>query len=83
MAEIQTRNLPIPLRDMTPQTMEEQIICYADKFYSKNGHAHPVLEKSVEAICLGLSTYGQDKVDRFLSWHRRFEPLPTPGSFQG
>jgi uncharacterized protein len=82
-AEIQTRNLPIPLRDMTPQTMEEQIICYADKFYSKNGHGHPVLEKSAEAICLGLSTYGQDKVDRFLSWHRQFETPPTSGTSQG
>ena len=70
--DIQFGKLPIPLRDMTPQTLEEQIICYADKFYSKNGHQHPVLEKSVEEIILGLSPYGQDKADRFLSWHRRF-----------
>jgi uncharacterized protein len=71
--DIQSGKLPIPLRDMTPQTLEEQIICYADKFYSKNGNPHPVLEKSAEEIVLGLFPYGQDKVDRFLSWHRQFE----------
>lgn len=73
MEDIRSGKLTIPLRDMTPQTLEEQIICYADKFYSKNGHRHPILEKSAEEIVLGLSPYGQDKVDRFLSWHRQFE----------
>ncbi|MCX5881374.1 MAG: HDIG domain-containing protein, partial [Deltaproteobacteria bacterium] len=82
MEDIRSGKLPIPLRDMTPQTLEEQIICYADKFYSKNGHRHPVLEKSAEEIVFGLSPHGQDKVDRFLSWHRQFEAPPTPRSFQ-
>ena len=82
MEDIRSGKLPIPLRDMTPQTLEEQIICYADKFYSKNGHRHPVLEKSAEEIVLGLSPHGQDKVDRFLSWHRQFEAPPNPRSFQ-
>lgn len=81
--DIRSGKLPIPLRDMTPQTLEEQIICYADKFYSKNGHGHAVLEKSAEEIILGLSAHGQEKVDRFLSWHRRFENPPKPGSSQG
>jgi uncharacterized protein len=68
---------------MTPQTIEEQIICYADKFYSKNGHRHPVLEKSAEEIILDLSPYGQDKVARFLSWHRQFEGILSPESSHG
>jgi uncharacterized protein len=83
MEDIRSGRLPIPLRDMTPQTLEEQIICYADKFYSKNGHRHPVLEKSAEEIVLDLSAYGQDKVDRFLSWRRQFEGTSNPGSSQG
>ena len=29
--DIRNRNLPLPLRDMTPQTIEEKIICYTDK----------------------------------------------------
>jgi len=83
IADIRSGKLPIPLRDMTPQTLEEQIICYADKFYSKNGHRHPVMEKSAEEIVLSLSPHGQEKVDRFLSWHRQFESWPKPGPSQG
>jgi uncharacterized protein len=82
-ADIRSGKLPIPLRDMTPRTLEERIICYADKFYSKNGHGHPVMEKSAEEIVRSLSPYGQDKVDRFLSWHRQFEGRPKPGTSQG
>jgi len=81
--DIRSGKLPIPIRDMTPQTLEEQIICYADKFYSKNGHRHPVREKSADEICIGLSPYGQNKVDRFLSWHRQFESPPKPAPSQG
>jgi uncharacterized protein len=80
--EIRSGKLPIPPRDMTPRTLEEQIICYADKFYSKNGHGHPVLEKSADAIIRELSPHGQDKVERFLSWHRQFEGLPKPSASQ-
>jgi len=73
LEDIQTRQLPVPLRDMMPQTVEEKIICYADKFYSKNGSSQPVMEKSVDQIVSELSRRGQDKVDRFLSWHLQFE----------
>lgn len=77
MDDIQSGNLPIPHRDMTPQSIEEQIVCYADKFYSKNGLHQPVLEKSAEEIVSDLSRYGQDKVTRFLYWHRQFEYPPN------
>lgn len=72
-ADILSGKLPLPLRDMMPQSLEEQIICYADKFYSKNGQGHPAMEKSVDRIVGGLSRYGQDKAERFLSWHTCFE----------
>ena len=29
------QDLPIPHRDMVPVSMEEQVICFADKFFSK------------------------------------------------
>lgn len=32
---IEERNLPIPHREMVPVSLEEQLICFADKFYSK------------------------------------------------
>ena len=33
--QIMREQLPIPLQDYTPRTLEERLICYADKFYSK------------------------------------------------
>jgi len=33
--EIIKRKLPLPLKDFIPKTVEEEIVCLADKFYSK------------------------------------------------
>ena len=35
LSNIRLQNIPVPERDMLPLSIEEQIICYADKFYSK------------------------------------------------
>jgi len=66
-------NLPLPPRDMLPVTIEEQIICYADKFFSKNGNGNKSKQKPVEKILDGLKRYGPDKVARFQSWVELFE----------
>ncbi len=71
--DIKTGNLPIPLRDMTPQSIEENIICYADKFFSKNGIMNPIVEKSTDQILKELLPYGQDKAERFLYLRRKLE----------
>lgn len=65
-SEIESRQLPLPKRDMLPISIEEIIICYADKFYSKtNGEApHPL-----KNVIAGLERYGSDHVDRFMKWH--------------
>jgi len=60
--------LPLPARDMLPITLEEKIICYADKFYSKNGSTPP-REKSLDQVVADLENYGNDQMDRFLEWH--------------
>ena len=79
--EIKERSLPLPLRDMVPVSVEEQIICYADKFYSKD-RLFRDREKSVNAILQDLEKYGRDKVLRFRSWVDRFEQVPPelPGN---
>ena len=71
--EIRDRNLPLPHRDMLPASLEETIICYADKFFSKSngGTAH-----SPEAIVNELQTFGRPQADRFLEWHRLFTGKP-------
>jgi uncharacterized protein len=69
--DIRRTGLPLPERDMRPVTVEEQIICYADKFFSKNGSETP-REKSVADIVASLEPYGTDKVDRFMAWVKLF-----------
>jgi uncharacterized protein len=69
--DIRRFNLPLPERDMRPVSLEEEIICYADKFFSKNGGG-PALEKSVAEIVENLARYGKDQVDQFRRWVERF-----------
>jgi uncharacterized protein len=70
--DIRSQQLPLPDRDMLPQSIEEQIICYADKFYSKNGKSAGE-EKPVQKILKKLRKYGSAKVQRFQSWADLFE----------
>ena len=65
------KELPLPARDMLPVTLPEKIICYADKFYSKNGSTPP-REKSPDQVIEELKNYGIEQVDRFLGWHALF-----------
>jgi uncharacterized protein len=75
--DIRGQRLPLPTRDMLPVTIEEQIICYADKFFSKNG-AGSHKEKTVSEILQKLARYGKDKVERFKKWVDLFESLQRP-----
>ncbi|MBP3774804.1 MAG: HDIG domain-containing protein [Bacteroidaceae bacterium] len=66
---IKENQLPIPVKDYFPETLEEKIICYADKFYSKS-HLDGV--KTVEYVCKSLSKWGDENVIRFMEWHHLF-----------
>ena len=68
--QIIAQALPLPPQDFCPQTEEECIICYADKFYSKS---HPERTKTVEQAALSLQKFGEDGVRKFLSWARRYD----------
>lgn len=68
--DIQRQQLPLPLRDMRPVSIEEKLICYADLFFSKKGKNGP---KPVPAILKSLSSYGADKTSLFLEWMAAFE----------
>lgn len=66
---IEEQNLPLPRRDLIPYSVEEQLICFADKFFSKT-ELHK--EKSVTRVRHGLSKYGTDTVERFDAWCKLF-----------
>jgi len=73
--EIEQQQLPLPVRDMCPETLEEQIICYADLFYSK-GEQNGGGEMSPDEIRDKLREYGDDKIEIFNRWYNQFEPDP-------
>ncbi|KAA6315598.1 hypothetical protein EZS27_033968 [termite gut metagenome] len=67
--EIIKQQLPVPHREMVPQSIEEQIICFADKFFSKT---HLGEEKSIEKIHKSIAKYGEEGLTRFLAWEKLF-----------
>ena len=74
-AEIAAQRLPLPLPDddsepYMPETIEEKLICYADKFFSKTRPDH---EKTIEEAERSLAKFGNDGVLRFREWARLFE----------
>ena len=68
--DIVRQDLPLPHRDLLPETLEEQLICYADKFFSKS---HPEREKSYEQAERSIAKFGEEGLQRFLEWKRIFE----------
>ena len=69
--DIVRQNLPLPLRDMCPQSLPEQIICFADLFYSKKP-GKLAERKTVEKVRKKLLPFGEEKVAIFDSWFARF-----------
>lgn len=68
-AQILSQRLPIPPADYLPVSTEEQIVCFADKFFSKT---HPEKEKTVEKAIKSLSKFGDEGVERFKQWCAKF-----------
>lgn len=69
LSEILSKNLPLPHRDLAPVSLEEQLICFADKFYSKS-KLH--LEFTVEEVRHKLMKYGDEGLLRFDRWCEMF-----------
>ncbi len=68
-AQIIAQNLPLPQQDFLPETMEEKVICYADKFFSKT---YLDREKTIEQAEKSLSKFGDEGVLRFREWEKCF-----------
>lgn len=68
--QIEQQQLPLPLQDFCPVTLEEQLVCYADKFYSKS---HPDRILTVEQAAQSLEKFGHEGVEKFMKWVKMFE----------
>jgi uncharacterized protein len=69
LQEIIQQNLPIPHHDLLPETVEEKIVCYADKFFSKTKLTQ---EKTLEQAIRSLAKFGEEGVARFVKWSEIF-----------
>ncbi len=68
VADIEKYKLPIPKRDMVPLTLEEKIVCWADKFFSK----FPTKlneEKPLDKVRKMVANYGEEQLKRFDEWN--------------
>ena len=69
-ARVCERHTGTGLPGFEPETLEEQIVCYADKFYSKSSPDHV---RSVLETAQSLEKFGHAGVEKFLLWSRQFE----------
>jgi len=69
LEDIIKNDFPIPKRNMLPESQEEQLICFADKFFSK---LKPGKEKKIDRIRKNLSKYGEESMKKFEYWCKLF-----------
>lgn len=71
VADIVGQRLPLPLRDMMPVSISEEIICFADLFFSKKpGRLEQ--RKPAGRVREKLAGFGGEKVQIFDVWMKRF-----------
>lgn len=69
LLQIVEQGLPLPQRDMQPVSIEEQIICFADKFFSKTKLDR---EKTIEQARHSLEKFGPEGLAKFDAWCELF-----------
>ncbi len=67
--QVLREELPIPEQDYCPETLEEKIICYADKFYSKSHLGEETAPNKVRQM---IWRYGYDAIVRWEEMCRLF-----------
>ncbi|MBR1426690.1 MAG: HDIG domain-containing protein [Paludibacteraceae bacterium] len=70
LEQVLREELPIPPRDYCPQSLEEKIICYADKFFSKS---HLGETSSRDKVRRSIWMYGHDAIRRWEELERLME----------
>lgn len=60
----------LPARDFLPETLEEQLICFADKFFSKTKFLdHP---RTFEQVVESMAKISEKSVEKVQEWARIF-----------
>lgn len=69
LEDIVSHDLPLPHQSFLPETIEEILVCYADKFFSKTRLDR---EKTFDEAERSIAKYGSEGLARFREWHRMF-----------
>lgn len=69
LEEIIRENLPLPHREMMPVSIEEQVICFADCFFSKT---HLGEERSAEKVRVKAEKFGERSAKQIDEWCKLF-----------
>ncbi|MEA2097691.1 MAG: HD domain-containing protein [Patescibacteria group bacterium] len=64
---IEENNLPLPHRDFLPITLEQKLVCYADKFHSKSDK-----KDNLKSIKKEMEGFGKEPFGRFLELEKLF-----------
>ncbi|MDR2084855.1 MAG: HD domain-containing protein [Bacteroidales bacterium] len=63
--------LPLPIKDMYPVSLEEKVVAYADKFFSKSKH-NLSKPKEINLIREEIAKHGKKHIDTFDNWCNLF-----------
>ena len=81
LKEIEEQRLPLPHEDLLPETLEEKVICYADKFFSKTKLER---EKTLAEAERSVAKHGEEGLKRFREMEEIFNtPTPNPSRSEG
>ena len=67
--QLEILDIHVASPDLMPETLEEQIVCYADKFYSKS---HLDRTKTLEQAEKSIARFGDDGLQRFIKMEKMF-----------
>lgn len=60
----------LPVKDFVPETLEEQLICFADKFFSKTKFLHE--PRTFEQVVESMRKISEDSVRKVEKWAEMF-----------
>lgn len=68
--QIERQALPLPPMDFCPVTLEEQLICFADKFYSKTKFLEQA--RTLEQVRESMRKISDESVEKIDKWAKIF-----------
>ena len=60
----------LPAKDFLPETLEEQLICFADKFYSKTKYLYA--PRNLEQVIDSMLKISEDSAEKIRKWAAMF-----------